>query len=342
MDFLLDNPLAMMDGPAFLVLFASLIVFSTVAVAAGRAASDKSDKLNIPTIPPEPDPIEIAYLRGGRNEAARAVIFSLLHKKLIQIETDGKYSVLGPVLPAGSVRGLAGIEQTAMGWIGSVREAGEAFRKNDGLVARLEPFFSVYQDRLESRQLLISIESRARIKLYAWAAAASVVAVGGYKVLVSLVYGHFNIIFTIILAVIGMAVILAIGKLPRMTKLGKRYLDRLSLAFSDLKYKSQAPYIKNAEMPALQSASFAGVDPLLLSVGLFGSGILAGTVFSDYNTAFQRAQMEESKRASGGGCGSGAACGSGSSDSSGGGSSCSGGCSGGSCGGGCGGGGCGG
>lgn len=339
MDFLLDNPLAMMDGPAFLVLFASLIVFAIIAVAAVRAASDKSDRLNIPTIPPDPDPVEIAYLRGGPNEAARSVIFSLLQKRLIQIETNSAGSVLKPVLQAERISGLSGIEQTSIRWIGAVSEAGKVFRKDSGLVAELQPYFSVYQARLESRQLLTTEENHAMIRRFARAVAAFVILLGGYKVLVSLLYGHFNFIFTIVFASIGMGLMLAVGRLPRMTKLGKLYLERLNLAFSDLKYKSQAPYLRNAEGPSLQSASFAGVDPLLLSVGLFGSGILAGTVFSDYNTAFQRSQMEEAKRGSGGGgCGS-AGCGSCSSSS---GSSCSsGGCSGGGCGGGCGGGGCG-
>jgi uncharacterized protein (TIGR04222 family) len=340
MDFLLDNPLAMMDGPAFLVLFASLIVLSLIAVAAARAASDKSDKLNIPTIPPEPDPVEIAFLRGGPNEAARAAIFSLLQKQLIQIETDGKRSVLKPVIAAGGVSGLGGIDQAAMDWIGTVREAGEVFQKNGGLVARLEPYFLAYQGQLENRQLLTSEEATARLKRYARAVAAFIVLLGGYKVVVSMVYGNFNFVFTIILIAIGVAASFWIGRLPRMTKLGKQYLERLYMAFGDLKYKSQAPYIRNAETPALQSASFAGVDPLLLSVGLFGTGILAGTMFADYNTAFHRAQQQSRwTDGGGGGCGSGA-CGSCSSDSGGGGSSCSSGssgCGGGGCGGGCGG-----
>lgn len=340
MDFLLDNPLAMMDGPAFLVLFASLVIFLTIAVAAVRAASDKSDKLGIPTIPPDPDPVEIAYLRGGPNEAVRSVIFSLLQKRLIQIETNSSGSVLRPVLPAGSVKGLSTVEQTSMEWIGAVREAGEVFRKDTGLVSLLRPYFSRYQAQLESRQLLTSEESSARLKGFARAAASFVILLGGYKVFVSLVYGHFDIGFTILLSAIGVTALVVVGKLPRITRLGKLYLERLNLAFSDLKYRSQAPYIRGAESPSLQSASFAGVDPLLLSVGLFGSGILAGTVFSDYNTAFQRAQSEAARRGSSGGCGS-AGCGSCSSSS---GSSCSSGsCSSGGCGGGgCGGGGCGG
>lgn len=341
MDFLLDNPLATMDAYAFLALFASLIIFVSIAVGAVRYTSDRSDRLNIPAIPPNPDPVEIAYLRGGPNEAVRAVIFSLLQKHLIHIETDARRPLLKPTTPGGSVTGLAEIEQTALEWIGGAREARDVFRKDGGLVGRLWLPLSAYQGSLESRQLLTSEESLSHIKRFARTAAVLIALFGGYKVAVSLLYGNFNFVFTIFLAAVGIGVVLAIGKLPRMTRLGKLYLDRLYLAFRDIKFKSQRPYLKNAAEPVpTRPATVAGVDPLLLSVGLFGSSILAGTVFGTYNTAFQRAQQEEGKRATdsgSGGCGSGA-CGSCSSDS-GGGSSCS---SGGGCSSGCGGGGCGG
>lgn len=337
MDFLLDNPLATMEGPMFLVLYIFVILLSTVVVAAARSKIDSSDQLNLPAIPPEPDPYEVAFLRGGANEATRSVIFALVQKHLIEIVTDGSRSVLRPVITAGSVRGLAGPEQTAIDWIGASREVSEVFNKYYGLVEQMDPFFSAYRAGLENRQLLTSEEGRRQIKGYARTAAAVILLVGGYKVVASIAYGQFNFIFTIILALIGGIVVMSLGGLPRMTKLGRKYLERLQLAFDDLKYKAQAPYIRTAETDALPKTSFAGVDPLLLSVGLFGSGILTGTVYDGYNTAFHKAQQQQVAGSSGG-CGSGTACGSGSSSGSSGGS-CSGG---GGCGGGCGGGGCGG
>jgi hypothetical protein len=72
MDFLLDNPLATMDGPAFLVLFGSVIVLAVIAVAIPRVDSDNTHKLPVPPIPPEPEPYEIEFLRGGSNEMARS------------------------------------------------------------------------------------------------------------------------------------------------------------------------------------------------------------------------------------------------------------------------------
>lgn len=333
MDFLLDNPLAMMDGPIFLVLYASIIILSSIGIAIARANADKTEQLNIPAIPPVPDPYEIAFLRGGANEAARSVIFSLFQKNIIKIEPDGKKSLITPVLLPGGVQGLAGIEQAAIDWIGAVREAGEVFGKKDGLVERLEPFFAGYRTDLEKRNLLASYESSSQLRRYGRTAAALVLALGAYKVATSIAYGHFNFIFMVVVGVIGAAILAAIGNRPRVTKLGKRYLERLKIAFDGLMFQRHER--DPSESPVLQSATFASVDPMLLSVGVFGSGILAGSIYGGYNTAFEKARQHHTGGS--GGCGSacgGASC---SAGCDGGGSSCGSGCGGGGCGGGCGG-----
>lgn len=336
MDFLLDNPLATMEGPVFLVLYAFVILFSVIAVAIVRSNADKTDQLNIPAIPPDPDPYEIAFLRAGLNEAARSVIFSLLRRGLIKIEPDSKKSVIKPASLI-NVNGLPPIEQTTLEWIGMFRNAEDVFAKNDGLVAKLEPFFFTYRQQLETRQLLTSHSTASRMKRYGWTAAILIGGLGGYKIVASIAYGYFSFAFTFIMGAMGLAILAAVGNLPRVTKLGKRYLERLKIAFEGIKSASS---IKPDELDGYQAtntAAFASVDPILLSVGVFGGGILAGTAYGNYNTAFEKAERQQTASGSSG-CGSGSACGSScSSGSDGGGSSCGSGC-----GGGCGGGGCGG
>ncbi len=63
MDFLIDNPLTNLAGPAFLVLFVTFIVLVLVAQGLFRSYLDRTDQLPIPAIPPEIDPFEVAYLR---------------------------------------------------------------------------------------------------------------------------------------------------------------------------------------------------------------------------------------------------------------------------------------
>lgn len=327
MDFLLDNPLATMDGFLFLILYAFIIFFTITSLALYRSEIDKTDKLALPSIPPNPDPYEIAYLRGGVNEMARSVTFSLVQKGLIEIVNDGKTGKVKRLANVEGHRNLNQIEQIALTWIGEEREAKDVFNKHFGLVEHLEPSGLNYHNQLENRQFLTTYETESRIKRWGTRAATVIGVFGAFKVFAAVANGNFNFIFTIILGIIGIGIALTISRLPRTTKLGKIYLERLQLAFETLKYKSQAPYIGTIAprtSPAGE-AGFAGVDPLLLSVGVFGTGILAGTMFSNYNDAFARAQQQQAGNSSGCGAGCGSSCSSG----DGGGSGCGG------CGGGC-------
>ena len=322
MEFLLDNPLATMDGPTFLVLYAVFALITLAVTAIAKSNIDKTDRMPAPAIPPQVDPYEVAFLRGGENEMARAVVFALVQKGFAAISADGK----GRILKHGEApdpRSLPEIERQALDWLGSEREAKEVFDTNDGLSARLKRFGQVHDHALESRQFISSDLMKVKARTYARAAALLLGALGGYKILAAILSGRSNVIFAIIMTIAAVLIALTMRKVPRMTKLGKKYLERLQAAFEDLKYKSQAPHIAGSTAaPAATQTGFAGVDPLLLSVGVFGTGILAGTMFAGYNDTFARAQQQAASSSSS--CGS--SCG----------SSCSSGCSSG-CGGGCGG-----
>lgn len=333
MDILFNNPLATMSGVVFLIFFAIVIIFALIVLALIKSQIDKSDKMNLPPIPANIDPYEIAYLRGGTNEMARSVVFSLMQKGFIEFKIIEKTSDINRVNPQQSVSGLPQIEQTALNWIGEKREAKEVFDANYGLVTQLENFGLNYHRRLESAQMLTNSGMEKQLSIWKWTASFGIFLLALYKIIAAIVHGHFNFIFTIILSLVGVIVIASFINLPRLTKLGKAYLERLQLAFENLKLEAQAPYIPNGHFQGAPRTAFAGVDPLLLSVGVFGSAILAGTIYDSYNHAFSRAQNQS--MASGSACSSGCgSCSTGSSCSSGdsGGSSCS------SCGGGCGGG----
>ena len=317
MDFLLENPLATMYGPTFLVLYAVLAVITLAITAIARSNIDKTDRMPAPAIPPQIDPYEVAYLRGGVNEMARAVVFALVQKGFAAIISDGtRIQKLGD---APDPRNLPGIEQLALDWLGRERETKEVFDSTVGLCARLKSFGERYDHELESRQLISTGLMKMTAKTYARSAALLLGFLGGYKVIAAILNGRSNVIFAIIMTIAAVAIAISLRKLPRMTKLGKTYVERLQAAFEDLKYRSQAPYIAGSTAaPAATQAGSAGIDPLLLSVGIFGTGILAGTMFASYNDTFARAQQASSSS-----CGS---CGS--SCSSGCGSGCGGGCGG--------------
>jgi hypothetical protein len=126
---------------------------------------------------------------------------------------------------------------------------------------------------------------------------------------------------------IGSFILLAMSGAPRLTEHGKKYLERLQLAFEKFKYSAKPT---NSIQSQQTATTFGAIDPLLLGVGVFGTAALMGTPYDNYNQAFNKSQQAQTS--GGSSCGSG--CGT-SSDSS----SCSSGGDGGSgCGGGCGGG----
>ena len=332
MEILIDNPLATMYGPYFLVFFGFVVFFAVITLALVKTQFDKTDNLPVPAIPPNIDPYEIAYLRGGTNEVARSVVFSLLKKGFIEIDSSVLPAVIKKTNHQNDFRSLSPIEQLTLGWLGAERQPKEVFGTY-GLVEQLKVYGDSYQGRLEAQQMLMSEEDTAAFKPMKWAVYLLILALGGYKIFASVLHGYYNFVFLIVFMIAGLLISRAVAKIPRVTKLGRAYLERLQTAFDGLKYSMPAG---NRFFNPVQSApqtTFAGVDPLLLSVGVFGSAVLVGTAYDDYNQAFHRSQAAGSS----GGSSCGSACGSScsSSSSDGGGGSCSSGC-----GGGCGGGGC--
>ena len=326
MDFLFDNPLTNIYGPYFLVLYISFIIMTIIGYRVLRTRLDLTTRFAVPPVPVNPDPFEIAFLRGGANELTRAVVFSLIQKNLLKILNEEKISRICPTNAGFERRSLQPIELTALEWFGAAnREPKELFQKS-GLVERLKPYYETFQARLEMQNFFPDEEMKRRNNRLALQAFLLFAGLGAYKMFAAIYNGYWNVLGIVFITIIGVLVLGATAKMPRLTKLGKKYLERLQLAFEQIKPSNHYPL---AAQPSVPSATFASVDPFLLSVGVFGGAALAGTVYSDYNRTFERAQ--QSAGTSGSSCGSG--CGSSSSDSSGGGDG--GGCGG--CGGGCGG-----
>jgi uncharacterized protein (TIGR04222 family) len=318
MDFLFDNPLANMPGVIFLIFYSLFIIFSLVIFGVWKTQADKTGDMPVPPIQPNIDPYEIAYLRGGINEVARAVVFALRQKGFLIIEADGNTSRIHRNQYQNETRDLSPMEQFALNWFANSREPKEIFQTY-GLLQVIDPYCGVYEARLEQQQFLTDTATRSRIKVARNIVLLLILGLGAYKFLAAIINGYFNVLGILIIAVIAAIITIAVARLPRLSRLGKIYLERLQIAFDKLQYRS--------DREAMQAnAQFAAVDPLLLGVGVFGGTILAGTIYDDYNQAFQRAQNQA---ASSGSSGCGSACG----------SSCSsgGGDGGGGCGGGCGG-----
>lgn len=325
MEFIFDNPFARMYGPYFLMFYGTTIIATAAAIFFFKRSLDKSDRLARPIIPNVVDPFEIAYLRGGENEAARSVVFALVQKELVEIVGSDKNFAIGRTAnPAPG--GLSVAERTALAWIEScTREPRELFAAG-GLTEHLASITETYRRRLEGQSFIFGAATISTLFRFRFFALTLIIGLGVYKLLAAILNSNRSFFLIPVFCIAGVLIVYWTSVLPRLTKLGTEYLERLQIAFSGM--KRVASGLPSEPGPDGRT-SFAGVDPTILAVGVFGGGFLAGSMYDQYNQAFNRANAS----AAGGGCGSscGAGCGSCSSGGDGG-SSCGGGCGG--CGGG--------
>ncbi len=322
MDFLFNNPLANMPGGWFLFFYGTTILVIAIAFWLYKSSLDWTSKLALPIVPSNPDPFEIAYLRGGDNEFARAVIFSLVQKGFLQITNVEKksYIALANIQPNWTT--LSETERSVLGWFQVTRETSEVF-SSFGITDILKPFSLNYEQKIIQNNFLTPADVQTKTRILAVLVGLAVALLGSYKIVAALFHGRTNVIFALIMIVISFIIFYNLGKVKRLSNLGQQYVERIQQAFENLKTRVQTA----ASPQATQISNYSGIDPFLLAVGVFGVGALAGTAFNDYEQAFHRAG------ASGGSsCGSGCGSSSCSSGGDGGGDSGGGGCGG--CGGG--------
>lgn len=337
MDLLMNNPLADMYGPLFLLVYAVSIALVALACRVLTRRLDWTAKMAPPPVPSDPDPHEIAYLRGGENEVTRSVVFALVQKGLLRVAQTGKDYQVSRTTEHPDRRRLTPIEQRALDWFTRSRKPAEMFKTAE-LAAQLKPFCAAYEQRLQGERLLVTDDIRQTARLVALAGASVVLGLGAYKLIVAVAEGRFNVGFLVFLGIVGAVVLIRVCRAPRVSSRGRAYLERLRLAFERLKYQAQTAGDLKDLNDDNAATVYGGIDPsLLLLVSVFGVGALAGTPYASVEQSFQRASAHGGDFSSGGGCGS--SCGSSSGGSSGGdsgGSGCGSSCGGG-CGGGCGG-----
>lgn len=328
MDWLIENPLANMYGPTFLLVYAVLIVFLIVIHRYRLKALDWTAKMPLPQIPASPDPYEIAYLRGGENEVARSVIFALTQRGFLLHTKDfiRNQSTFSKTDKVQDVNLLSRMEREVLYYFAESKSAFEIFQSN-GIAEVVKNHCLQYEGKLLNEHLLNPPEIKSAAERNAGIAAIVILAIGCFKLFAALSHGRTNVLFLIIMAIVGLLVLYFTTRVPRLSHRGRAYLDALQIAFFNLKNPTKTNTNIKTPQP---SPTFAAVDPLLLGVGVFGVGALMGTNYDYFQDSFRKSAMQDGGSSStSSGCGAG--CG----------SSCS---SGGSCGGGggCGGGGCGG
>jgi uncharacterized protein (TIGR04222 family) len=297
MDWLFDNPLADLPGPQFLFLYA---VFAGIVIIAAVFFVDMQDTtgaLASPPIPQDPDPYELAYLRGGVNEVIRTAIYALRQQRLIEIIEKGRIRATGAA-PGGFE--LTRLERRVFEAIAPAPLIAELF-KGQNLRDDVERLCAAYRQRLAPQQLLTPPEVQRAARYALPIGIGLLVAAAAYKIFAAILHGRSNLAFLFMEAA---AACFLVYWLVRKTssgnasKRGKAWLTQIQLAYS----RHVASAFGGGAANRDAAATALGASALFM-VGLFGFSILKGT--PDAALAQQFAASQSGGGDGGGGCGGG-------------------------------------
>jgi uncharacterized protein (TIGR04222 family) len=288
------------SGPVFLVFYAALCL--AVCAWVHMRLRSREGEFPVPQLDMT-DPYQIAYLRGGANEAIRIAVFSLIDRGLLDI-SDPKEKK--PQAWTHSAEGITlvrrDIEKAVLRFFAKTQPAVDALASKICIAACGE-----YEKVLGEARLIVTPEVIKDRRWVFMMGTAVVVGVGIVKLCVALSRGHNNVAILLMMLFFFPVLLFQLTK-SHTTVLGSHVLKDLKTLFRPL-------YDRRL---AVEAGGLTNEAALLAAV--FGIGVLPG--------AFRYIQQLYPRAAATGGTGCGAGCGSG----GGGGGGCGGGCGG--CGGG--------
>lgn len=286
-------------GPAFLlfyVIYAAAVLIG-VALVRRRVESGPPPRLDLA------DPYLIAMLRGGRDEAIRVAIVSLVDRGLLAVDeelwrTTDERAVVSLTHP---------LERALLERFGRGGDRPTSIRTD----AAVDAACAELRERLEGLELLAGPAIKRARALRAWIAALVVVTPALIKLQLAAQRGHGNVGFLVVLAVIA-AVAVAANRGGRVTARGDRVLADLRGLFADLERRAPSIQAGGATselallaavfgLAAVPTALVPQVPELIDPRAGAGSG---GTTFSSSGSC-SSACGSSSGSSCGGGCGGG-------------------------------------
>jgi uncharacterized protein (TIGR04222 family) len=298
MSWSLSDWIATMPGPNFLMLYGWIVVLTMALCHWALHRPDWTAELPPLAIPADPDPYEIAYLRGGVNELSRLLFFSLMERGYLSI-VDSKKHLIQRTRGHAELAPLIPIERTMLDWFSEPRPTHDVFSE---IAGRIELYYPAYRKHLEAEDLIVWREPQERrvwqIRLVG---VLVILGLGGYKLLAATATGHTNVGFLIGMAGISVLILMQAIKPPRLSIRGQAYLARLRTAYGGLRYERTMVNPGEVEPAAM------------LLVGLFGLEALQGTAHDVYSELFSTSSSGVGTSGcgadSGGGCGGCGGCG---------------------------------
>lgn len=288
--------IATMPGPSFLLLYLAVVAATLLVCWLTVRRLDTTVTAALPSIPAEPDPLEMAYLRGGSRELTRLLAIELVERRFLGV-ADDKNRQLKQTRALVALPALTPLHQRVFHWFANGRKVREALAKG-GVHKEVEQLASQYRQRLERDELLTHRQAHRVARTIALVVLAVLGTLAAYKLSVALPADRPST-FLVFGAVAAIMLTFRACRLPRLSRRGRAFLGRIQLAYAKLQIPASRPPIGQVE------------PLLLLSVGLFGIGPLSETVYASYTQIFP--QVASSGWSLGGdgedGCGGCSGCG---------------------------------
>ncbi len=322
MDWLFDNPLANMYGPYFLLLYGLVILLSIIFIHFFAEKLISIKDISSSKIPANPDPYEVAYLRGGAKEVVKLIIYNLLSKNFLKSysKPDRSKVIVQKVNKHPSVLSLNPIDREVFKLFTMPSMELKQFMFSDKVINTVEDECDKFKKSWETFGYLSITEHVKKFDRLKANTIGVVLFFGAYKLLAAFSHGHSNVIFMIILGILGISIISGFRLDSVTTNSGKKYLEDLEKAFKP-KTEKEIDHLR--------------YEQKFMLIGVLGFSHFAHTPFGFLEQYAGKVRPKNSvisgwwnnwSPGTGGSCGS--SCSSGSSCGSGCGSGCGGGCGG--------------
>lgn len=248
------NPLDF-KGPEFLFFY---IILSCVSHLIFRRFINNNENNPLPSALDMTDPYAIAYLRGGKEEAARVAIFSLIDRGLLKANRDKVKTVnfKSNDLTKRKIEKAAVeffLNEAKPNYFFFDTRLDHACAEYNALMVRNGLTVNSDQHKFRSNAMLITL--------------IPILALPLAKIYVALVSGHTNIALLVALTVMNLNLLFQIVSNPR-TKTGSLFLSYLRQMFSELKNRVPALEPGGKTNEAALCAAVFGFSPL--TYGSFG------------------------------------------------------------------------
>lgn len=277
------NPITDFSASEFLLFYGTAIV--VVLVGAWWHLRPKgSTRSNLaPTPEGTIDPYELAYMRGGENEAARVIIVSLAEQGYLEVLVDRQWwrsdekTICQTSVPP-EPGSLSAMETTVYDSFAEAPRTGADVFASD-LPQLVGSYCLGFEERLQQRGLLAT-EAECTHRLKAKLIGAAIIGMIGAGRLIVAIGRDEPFGFLVLTSIVGFAALAGLCRTLRLSSTGRDYLKQLQEA--------------SAQLVATNGTRYA------LAVALFGTSALANTPYAHLGEEF-----EQGASVVAGGCGAG-------------------------------------